>query len=199
MGGRREPLRQAHTPEDAGRLFVGIPLAPPATEEIQRQLGARTPLPGRGVAPGSWHITLRFLGPTAAEQRERLRRELRAAALPPPFEIRFRGFGAFPDVRRASVVWLGVEEGADTLTRLARAVSDAAVAAGFPPEERPFRPHLTLSRLRHPADVAATLAELPPVDVCMVVTACELIRSVLSAGPPVYLTLDRYSLPRRRT
>ena len=107
-----------------------------------------------------WHLTLRFLGAVhdvdglLTALREQLAREARIDALA------LGGAGAFPNPRRASVVWLGVREGADALMHVATAVEAASVAAGFSPEPRPFRAHLTVARVPRPREVAAVLQAL---------------------------------------
>jgi RNA 2',3'-cyclic 3'-phosphodiesterase len=67
-----------------------------------------------------------------------------------PFEARIRGLGAFPSAGRPRVVWAGVTEGASEMTALARRVDAALAALGFPRDERPFSPHVTLGRVRRP-------------------------------------------------
>src|SRR5690606_30936563 len=131
----------------------------------------------------SWHLTLRFLGDTPAALLDRQREEVPRAPLGSPFSLRFGGYGAFPRAGRATVLWLGVEEGAEPLRALAGAVEAAARRAGFPPEGRPFRPHLTLSRIRTPEDASSLLAALPPFPREMPVDGVVLFRSHLGRGP----------------
>jgi 2'-5' RNA ligase len=108
----------------------------------------------RWTPTGQRHLTLRFFGrvadPTAltesvAESFQGFSR----------FTIVLSGGGAFPAIRRATVLWVGVQRGSDELGALA-----AAVAA---PDDRPYRAHLTLARARRARDVRAAVAAL---DVC---------------------------------
>jgi 2'-5' RNA ligase len=66
------------------------------------------------------------------------------------FEAAVRGLGAFPTPTRPRVIWAGVSEGADTMVELAGRVDTALAVLGFPPEARPFSPHVTLGRVRVP-------------------------------------------------
>jgi 2'-5' RNA ligase len=76
---------------------------------------------------------------------------LRAAAAGlTAFDAVVTGLGAFPSSTRPRVVWAGVAAGAPRLTELAARVEEACAALGFPPEARPFSPHLTLGRVRVP-------------------------------------------------
>jgi len=90
------------------------------------------------------HVTLKFLGETAAEKTERVK-EVLAKIEHPPMEIVFRGCGFFPNAKAARVFWAGVE-GGDGLALLAGKVDEAMVQVGFEREPRAFHPHLTLAR-----------------------------------------------------
>jgi len=103
------------------------------------------------VAPRNLHLTLKFLGSVPEEQIDVVARALReASADASPFEARVRGLGAFPSVRRPRVVWAGVTDGAADMIELARRADAALAALGFPRDERPFSPHVTLGRVREP-------------------------------------------------
>lgn len=178
------------------RLFLAVPIDEPTRSTLAEQLRRALPdgLPGRVVPPGSWHFTLRFLGDTREEAAATVSEEIRGAALPPAFQLRFDRCGAFPRPARASVLWLGVSSGAAEMTRLAQAAESAARAAGFPPERRPFSPHLTLSRLREPRDLRPLLEGIPPLDATMEVREIALYRSHLGRGPARYEAVQRFPL-----
>jgi 2'-5' RNA ligase len=162
------------TPE---RLFIAAPISSKAREELRRRLP--DVLPGRPVQPDKWHFTLRFLGNTPAQQRDRLVGELRSVNLGKPFRIELGGLGAFPSPSRARVLWVGVTHGADQLVRLAKVVESGVQEAGFPAEPRPFRSHLTLSRLDPPTDVRRLLEIAPAAKVSLNVDEIVLFRSHL--------------------
>ncbi len=98
------------------------------------------------------HLTVQFLGDTREEDLMPISRALAAAgAASRPVEARYVGLGAFPDARRARVVWAGVrEEPAGTLRALARDVGERLQAIGFPPEARDWSAHVTLGRVKGP-------------------------------------------------
>jgi 2'-5' RNA ligase len=179
---------------EADRLFLGVAMPEPVREALRAHLHLVGELPGRVVPPESWHLTLRFLGDTPPEQRERLAAELASAPLGPSLEIAFGGLGAFPHPARARVLWLGVEEGREPLRALAHAAEQVARRAGFAAERRPFAPHLTLSRLRSPTELGPLIARLPPASQPMRVDEVVLFRSVLGAGPARYQALRRVPL-----
>src|SRR5271169_4693877 len=102
----------------------------------------------RWVRRANFHLTLFFLGPSVP--RERLVPIADAlgaiAKTTAPFEIAARGVGAFPNLARPRVIWVGLH--GDALTGLAARVAEAAERCGFAPERRVYSPHLTVGRVR---------------------------------------------------
>lgn len=178
----------------AGRFFLAVPLTQPVRDALDTELRLRGPLPGRAVPPANWHLTLRFLGDASGAALRRVREEVAAAPLGEPFPVRFGEYGAFPRASRATVLWLGIAEGTEPLGRLAGAVEQAVRRAGFPAEGRPFKPHLTLSRIRAPEDARAVLDRLPPFPPVMPVEEVVLFRSRLGGGAPRYEAVARFAL-----
>jgi 2'-5' RNA ligase len=107
------------------------------------------------------HYTLRFLGDLGESGARRAADAARsAAAAQPAFEARLGELGAFPSARKARVLWLGLSEGAEPLTALAREVEAALRKKGFDRADRPFAAHLTIGRVREGGrDWSAPLAE----------------------------------------
>lgn len=149
----------------------------------------------RWVGRDVMHVTVRFFGDTDEALVTPLRDAVRA--LPTgPFEVRARALGAFPDPRHARVLVLALEEPSGVLEAIAGAAEAAAVALGFSPDKRRFEAHLTLARLREPADVRKLVSETK-VDLHGRVTALTLYASELgkgSAGGPLYTPLERVPL-----
>jgi RNA 2',3'-cyclic 3'-phosphodiesterase len=125
------------------RLFIAIPLGDAAEAELKR-LTARLQRAAshlRWSHPQSWHITLQFLGNTNEEQYACLLPRL-AELKAPPVPIDFEGLGVF---ERAGVFILKVAPTPE-LAAIQKKVVAATQPCGFKPEERPFRPHITLAR-----------------------------------------------------
>jgi len=103
------------------------------------------------VAPENLHVTLKFLGGVEQPRLELVQAALaRAVHGAAPFDLSVVGLGAFPSATRARVVWAGVVAGRGELTGLAASVEHELAPVGFPPEDRPFSPHVTLGRVREP-------------------------------------------------
>jgi 2'-5' RNA ligase len=139
------------------RAFVAVQLP----YEVLGALAARTDglriRGGRSMTLEQWHLTLQFLGDDADVAAV-------IAALEgfsvPGGRIRLGGAGAFPSARRGRVLWVGVAEGRDLLARLANGVAERMALLGHAPDERPFRPHLTIVRFANPTDLRAAVAAL---------------------------------------
>ena len=150
------------------RWFAGIPLDDEVRHGLVAHLDtglAGAALPGRPVRPANWHLTLRFLGDVDE-------------VLPgPAFTMGFERLGAFPRPARATVLWLGVVTRGERLNEWAEVCEEAARRAGLDAEERPFRPHVTLSRIRPPEDVRELVQESTPLPHRQIVSAVTLFRS----------------------
>lgn len=127
------------------RLFVGIALdhaAAAALREVGRSLAAASE--GlRWSGREDWHVTLQFLGEANNEQAACLMRGL-AAVRSEVVPVRIAGVGFF---QRAGVFWAGVEPTPELLA-LEQRVRAATRNCGFVPEDREYRPHITLARNR---------------------------------------------------
>lgn len=174
------------------RLFLAVPLSGEARQQIALFLPRS--LPGRLAPAANWHFTLRFLGDTSGSQLETLLQVLGEVSWGASFSLSFGNLGAFPNARRARVLWLGVEEGAAELIDLAKVAEEAARAAGFAPDGKAFVPHLTLSRMNRPLHLEPLLQSSTRCDVAMTVRDVVLYRSHLEGGPPRYQVLRRWTL-----
>lgn len=110
----------------------------------------------RGVAPlAKWvraenlHVTLKFLGETKPEKVPAIGNTLGSIRGGHPVALEFRGLGFFPNEKRPRVFWVGMEA-SPNLKVLAEDIDQRLHGLGFPIEDRPFTPHLTLARLNPP-------------------------------------------------
>jgi 2'-5' RNA ligase len=146
------------------RAFIAIELAKEIQTGLDRVLSLLRPAAKavRWVPAGNIHLTLKFLGDTPVDKIELVKGALEDETRQQKrFTIQVGTLGAFPNLRRPRVIWVGVQAPAD-LANLAARLEKATAALGFPPEERPFSPHLTLGRVSQHAtpDETSSLAEL---------------------------------------
>ncbi len=134
------------------RTFIAIDIPDELREVIA---GVRKALEGvaRRVAwvrQENIHLTLKFLGEVGEARLPVLKEALEGVSEgASPFELRSNGLGGFPSLRCPRVIYLGLEECPGLIT-LKSAIEKALATRDFPADERPFRGHLTLCRLRSP-------------------------------------------------
>ena len=184
----------------AFRLFVAVE----PSDAVRRRLGAlrkeleraagRHAAEVRWVAPENVHLTLQFLGAVPEERVAPVEQALaEAARTSAPLQLELHGAGAFPSARRARVLWAGVRGEVAPLASLVTELGRRLAPLGYPPEERPFSPHLTLGRARDPRGVSGMAAALTAHEegpgVRWPVTELVLFRSHLSPRGPTYEAL----------
>jgi 2'-5' RNA ligase len=177
------------------RLFVAFDLPEDALEVVERSespLRERYPR-ARWVPRQNRHVTLKFLGSTWPRLVEWVHESVRAAAAgAQPERTRVTGLGAFPNERRARVLWAALEDPGGRLSRLAAAL-DEALAREFAPEKRAFTPHLTLARFEPPV-VLEGLEAVAAQGASFEVDRVVLYRSHLRRPAPVYEPLAAFPL-----
>jgi RNA 2',3'-cyclic 3'-phosphodiesterase len=140
------------------RTFIAVELPNAARAALQAHITRLSrALPRvRFQSLDSLHLTLAFLGELDEEQVDAATQSaLAAASTAPPFTLTVAGLGIFGPPHAPRVLWCGVGGDVPTLLRLQATLTRRLEAAGFPREERPFAPHLTLARFKQPPDSAA--------------------------------------------
>lgn len=183
-------------PPERWRLFVAVPAPDVLRSSLADAVAGLRRLPGvdaswRWTTADGWHVTLAFLGWTAASRVPALTDALRSTLVgAAPFTVATGGLGAFPSPRAARVIWYGIHDPERRLRSLAEAIRD-----GLEAEPGPFRGHLTLARARdrNGADGAPLLSPPAPNGV-LPVDDVVLYRSHLGRGPARYEALERVAL-----
>jgi 2'-5' RNA ligase len=148
----------------------------------------------RWVAAGNIHLTLKFFGNVPDDEIDTLALAAREVAQDEePFQLKATVAGAFPSPKAPRVVWMGLGGDVVPLNRLYYQLEKAFDQLGYPAEGRAFHPHLTLGRVKSPANrerLAKMLGNMPPVDWPPVaVNELILFQSVLSAKGSTYTPL----------
>ena len=186
------------------RLFTGIALARNVSASLSVLISEF-----RSVAPFNWtradnlHITTRFIGEWPEERLPELTTALESVAVTGPIQISVARFGFFPNPHQPHSLFAGVQAGPG-LTELAGALEAKLQTLGCKPETRPYRPHVTLARIkRAEADglraVRERIAAIEnPHFGEFAATKFHLYRSTPGAGSSVYTKLATYDLMRER-
>ena len=197
----------ASDPPRTLRLFVAIKLPDDTKRELTRTIADLRAALGddaalRWVRPEGIHLTLKFLGAVEPDRVEAIRTALRIALRGvPPFTLRPECIGSFGGPRNLRVVWVGVGGDTDVLANVAADVERALAPLGFPTEQRAFKAHLTLARVRDDAPptererIHAALASLRPSTFSAFhVKQMSLMRSTLGRGGAVYDAIAEFAL-----
>jgi len=177
--------------DEAWRCFVGVPIGEPLRDELRTAVGVLRD--GRSAEdddlrwtdPEAWHLTLAFMGRTAASDVPRLAQAIiDVAGEHAPFSIATGGLGAFPSRRDVRILWYGL---ADRSRRLAELAVAVRLAVGCETSS-PFRAHLTLARAKGDRGVTVPASMWKAVMPYGQVAIEQLIlyRSHLGRGPAHY-------------
>jgi RNA 2',3'-cyclic 3'-phosphodiesterase len=183
-------------PAEARDVVAGIVTA--VQEDLDAALGEpRSRV--RWVRTDGLHLTLRFLGPTDPSRVDAVAGAVRRAAeRSEPFVVRVNGAGAFPTPARPRAIWLGVVDAEERLAALAGLVNEELDREGWPPDDRPYRAHLTLARSdgRREGPLAARWLRdrAEGLDLGVPIDRVLLYRSVTGGGPARYEPLAEAAL-----
>ncbi|MBE9537102.1 MAG: RNA 2',3'-cyclic phosphodiesterase [Proteobacteria bacterium] len=153
----------------------------------------------RWVRAESIHLTLKFLGNIDAERLDSLAIEL-AELSGAPLSLSLGQPGAFPNLKRPRVVWMGLEGDTGGLAKLQQVIEKRCAGIGLPEEKRGFFPHLTLGRIKdgRPADLAGLSALLNKIDTAdippFVADAVHIYESILGPTGAKYRKLNDFAL-----
>ena len=133
------------------RTFIAINVPPAVLDTITRiqtrfkSLGLRA----SWVKPGNIHLTLKFLGDTDPDRIPGIQYTLtETLASFSRFQLSLDSAGVFPDTKNPRVLWLGLKDEEGALKTLQSDIENALQSIGFPREQRPFSPHVTLARIK---------------------------------------------------
>lgn len=170
--------------------------------EISAQLKSQlSAIPLHWVPVQNMHLTLKFLGDVRPDQVDKIKLALGSLVEKfPAFQIRLDSLGAFPNPKRARVIWVGVNA-TSILNDLVHALESDFANLGFEREDRPFAAHLTLARVRGHARVQdlqkiyETLAAAPKSQsISTIADKIVLFQSELRPSGSVYNPLAQFVL-----
>ncbi len=186
------------------RSFVAIELPENIKEFLTGIVSPEFPLQGVNiVSKENFHITLKFLGDVGEKLIPEIIQILRNVATEFfPFILKITHPGIFPDKYKPRVIWMGTEN-TETLKKLARRIDEAMENLGFKREERDFKSHITLARIKNPKNgkylfekIRKQFSSLDVNSHSLNFTVKEfvLMKSTLTSKGSIYSVLERFSL-----
>jgi 2'-5' RNA ligase len=187
------------------RIFLALELPDAIKNALRRRIErlARMIPEVHWVDPVSLHVTLAFLGEIDEVHIATVEQATRAVAgAHASVSLRLAGLGTFGSARSPRVIWMGLAGEKTQLLALQSALADALAENGFPREERPFSPHLTLARLKKPLtdDALTLLARVqrePAPEATWRAEAISVMKSELLRPAARYTALSRWPLALR--
>lgn len=175
------------------RAFIAIALPQEVTAvlaQLSHTLSKQTPDRAvRWVEPERMHLTLRFLGDTAVAQLTAIAAELdRVTITHSPFPLHLHEIGCFPNRKRPRVIWAGLAGESRSLQDLKSDIDAFLLPMGWERENRPFKAHLTLGRVKDSHQLQDIHWGIPIPKAKWQVTAVHLIESQLRPQGPHYIT-----------
>lgn len=182
----------------AFRAFIAAEVAP--SDELKALLAELGQI-GPGLKPvevENVHVTLKFLGDTDETLVPGIVKVMETAALDvKPFTVSLKGTGYFPPRGPARTIWVGME-GAEPMGIIAARLDKGLAELGFVPEERPFRPHLTVARVKDNraafAGESAAKRHRDGLFGSQLVDSIKLKRSILGRFGPTYTDVAKVDL-----
>ena len=114
-------------------------------EKLKREISGRI----SWTKPQGQHLTLKFFGDISTADVNNICTAVQKRIVSEPkLNLKIENLGVFPDARRPRVIWCGVSGDVERLSVLQKKIDSDLAAIGFPAEDRPFRAHLTLARIK---------------------------------------------------
>lgn len=189
---------------DDVRLFVACEVP----EEVKTSIGGlidslrdRSGNDVRWIKPDGVHVTLKFLGEVPVKKLPAIKIAMQEAVVRhSPYNLEFSNIGTFGGREGLRLMWVGIAGDVLRLEALVRDVNLALAVVGFEPERRPFRPHLTLGRVkdeigtRRRAEIEVEVGKTVVPTVTWRTSQVSLMRSRMVPGGAVYDVVATFPL-----
>ena len=149
------------------------------------------------VEPENLHFTLKFLGDIEESILPELQKETEKISVE-KFTVEYKGIGCLPGFHRINSIYVGVDEGKQQLTELAKQIEDVCTRFNLRKEKRPYKAHLTIGRVKYPGDkqllIETIKAQQGTLFGKVEITDFQLKKSVLTPQGPIYSDLFQINL-----
>ena len=171
------------------RIFVAIEVSDQGVLNSISQVQAELNIKAKPVEIHNMHFTVQFLGEVSEEMVRKISSELSSLEFT-PFSVSFVGVGVFPKPSSPRVIWIGTNEGADELEKLADIIRMKLLQLGFQPDKK-FKPHVTIFRVKKKIeDISNKLQKFSSYSFgSQLIAQIKLKKSTLTPNGPIYTDL----------
>ncbi|MFH1777608.1 MAG: RNA 2',3'-cyclic phosphodiesterase [Candidatus Omnitrophota bacterium] len=184
------------------RTFIALNLPAQIINELSAVQKNLKDLHGKinWVSPDNIHLTLKFLGSTKTSDIDRIIHILKQTANDySTLNVELSNMGIFPSLRNPRVIWVGLNEKTATINRLVKELNEKLTDLGFTKEERDFKPHLTIARIKQlndKHDLSIQLAKSQPQKLSFILSEITFYKSTLTPKGAIYSSLYKAVLNR---
>jgi 2'-5' RNA ligase len=150
------------------------------------------------VNSDNFHLTLFFLGDTTEEQMDEVKQNLSdITEQHSSFAIKLQGIGVFKNIRKPRVLWVGIRD-LEKLKSIKISIDEKMKPLGFQPDNREFKPHLTLARIKwlNDKNTLSKMLEENESEFFQQADINQIVyyESILKSTGPVYRVIEKYPL-----
>ena len=184
------------------RAFIAVEIDEPNKQKILNLISQlnKSDAAIKWATEHQMHLTLKFLGNINDSDIQKISASLKSIAGDSnAFSIKFPRIGAFPNMNRPRVIWLGIDKGAEDLTLLNSKIENELEKLGFVKEKREYSAHLTLGRVKSLKNIQNLTKLINEIELNLQdeikINKIILFQSTLTPKGAVYTTLKQYNLP----
>jgi len=185
------------------RLFVAVNFNMELKEQISEILFKFKKIEPsiKWVKANDIHITLKFLGETEKEKLKVIEAAMKdICSKHRAFTLSMNNVGVFPNIKKPRVIWLGINKGGHCLKDINRDLEEELFKAGFPKENKDFKSHITLGRVKDffRGDITNILKSISQDELNAFeeqkIERISLMKSTLYSDGPIYEILSEFNL-----
>ena len=180
-------------------------LAFPISSELKESLGhilhdlQQTRADVKWVGLGNIHLTLKFLGDIEETDLEKISSVLSESCCRfDPITSHLSEIGVFPDLRHPRIVWAGLDDSKKEFQSIVEALEEQLAKLGFAKDDHPFKPHITLGRVKSSANLKNLMQTIQQITFDgknqQTFEKIILYKSTLTPQGPIYEVLKEFDI-----
>lgn len=185
------------------RLFIALPLTKKVEDKLNDIISQMEPYGGRVkyVKPENIHLTLKFLGNTDDKILDDIKKRIeKAASSFKPIKTKLSHLGTFPNWYQPRVMWVGMDDSTEKLSKLADKIDASMEPLGWERENKIFRSHLTIARIKDMNELGKLIyfaRNFKFEQVPITFDRVTLYQSTLTKQGPIYKVLHEVKLAEK--